>query len=106
MDEKLMNKEASMTDEEMAKATGGYEEYWKTDREMAKHDTIDNDPLFYVGQHVCVGGDILGDGVITAIRKKGNYWEYEIDYDGPSVFTFFNDTTVRATDIDGHYDYY
>ena len=46
MDEKLMNNKVELTDEEMSKAAGGYEEYDKTDYEMRKHDTIDKEPLF------------------------------------------------------------
>ena len=46
MDEKLMNNKVELTDEEMSKAAGGYEEYYTTDYEMRRHDTIDQEPLF------------------------------------------------------------
>ena len=104
MDEKLMNNKVELTDEEMSKAAGGYEEYDKTDYEMRKHDTIDKEPLFYVGEHICVGGETLGEGVVKEIKPyKNERWQYRIEYDTPILGVFFNGKWVLATDIYGHF---
>ena len=103
MDEKLMNNKVELTDEEMSKAAGGYEEYYTTDYEMRRHDTIDQEPLFYVGERVCVNGDNNGNGEVVEIKKAGNYWKYKIDYDSGFFGRWFNNDWVYAIEIYGHY---
>ena len=104
MDEKAKNEKIKLTDEEIKNAAGGYEEYWTTDMEMAERDTIDSEPLFFVGERVCVHGDELGNGEVVEIAECGRVWQYKIDYDS-FMGRIMNGDWVVATQIYGHYNY-